>query len=214
MKRFVPFTESLHIEYRLHISKSKTKGRTFMSNQKKKVQFRGKQILLLGLVALVITAGYYRWTVESDKLISAVPTSGDAVQVNGEGQDNSDSNVQNNGETGSGEFSKLKQERDLARSQSAEEWTKIKENSDASQESKREAESKITKATENAEKERKIEMLVLSKGFADCIAYVDENSVAVTVKGGEIDGSKVAQIKDIIVGETNVPVKNIKITAL
>ncbi len=185
-----------------------------MSNQKKKFQFRGKQILLFGLVALVITAGYYRWTVEQDQIMSAVPTSGDVVQVNGDKEDKSDDNAQNNENKGSGELAKLKQERDLARSRSSEEWAKIKESSDASQEAKKDAEKKITQETANAEKERNIEAMVLSKGFDDCIAYVDENNVAVTVKGGEVDGSKVAQIKDIIVSETNVPVKNIKITAL
>lgn len=201
------------IGYRLHISK-KRKEWYFMSNQKKKFQFRGKQILLFGLVALVVTAGYYRWTVEQDQIMSAVPTSGDVVQVNGDSEDKSDDNAQNNENKGSGELAKLKQERDLARSRSSEEWTKIKESSDASQEAKKDAEKKITQETANAEKERNIEAMVLSKGFDDCIAYVDENNVSVTVKGGEVDGSKVAQIKDIIVSQTNVPVKNIKITAL
>ena len=95
-----------------------------------------------------------------------------------------------------------------------EEWKKVSQSSENSAEAKKEAEKKVLEATEFAEKERKIEVQVIGKGFEDCIAYVDGNSVSVTVKGGEIDGAKVAQIKDIIVAETNVPVKNIKINAI
>lgn len=191
-----------------------------MSSQKKKFQFKGKQILLLGLVALVITAGYYRWTVEQSNLMSsAVPTASETLPVNaensenGENNGNSNENTQNN-QGNSAEISKLRQDRDSARSLSVEEWKKIMQSSDASQEAKKDAESKVTKATDNAEKERKIETLVIAKGFEDCVAYVDESGVSVTVKGGEVDGSSVAQIKDIIVTETNVPVKNIKINAI
>ncbi len=197
-----------------------------MSSQKKKFQFRGKQILLLGLVALVITAGYYRWTVERERLSASVPAASDAVPANAEGGQNSDNNGNNNEENKDGnagenngggsteEMSKLRQERDASRGQSVEEWKKIAGDSNTSQEGKKDAEKKVAQATENAEKERKIETLVKAKGYADCFAYVDGGGVTVTVQGGEIDGSRVAQIKDIIISETNVPVKNIKINAI
>ena len=42
---------------------------------------------------------------------------------------------------------------------------------------------------------------------------MDESGVTVVVSGGEINGAKVAQIKDIIISETGVDVKNIKISA-
>ncbi len=175
-----------------------------MNNSKKKVRFKGKQILMFGLVALVITAGYYRWTVEQQELAVAIPTAGDNVSETAE-----DSEAQPDNE-----ISKLRQERDAARGQSVEEWKKIAQASETSPEGKKEAEKKIAQETENSDKERKIETQVKAKGYEDCIAHVDENGVSVTVLGGEIDGSKVAQIKDIIVTETNVPVRNIKINAI
>ncbi len=176
-----------------------------MKKSSKKIWFKGKEVLLFGLIALVITAGYYRWTVEQQQLISyeaeeAIPT---ASEQDGQG-----------GEDTTSALSKLKQERDSARSQSVEEWKKIATNNETSQEGKKDAEKKISKATENADKERNIETMVKAKGFEDCIAYVDEGGVSVTVKGGEIDGSKVAQIKDIIVSETGVSPRNIKINAM
>lgn len=163
---------------------------------------------MLGLVALVITAGYYRWTVEQEKIMTAVPTAGDALPVNSE-QEQQEEVVEKDDE-----IAKLKQERDSARSLSVEEWKKVSGSSENSAEARKEAENKVIKATENAEKERNIETQIVGKGYEGCIAYVDENGVSVTVKGGEINGAAVAQMKDIIVTETNVPVKNIKINAI
>ena len=179
------------------------------SGKKKKFQFRGKQILLLGLVALVITAGYYRWTIEQENFSVSVPTTSDAVPEqtgNNEGTEQEESE--------SIELSALRRDRDAARSQSVEDWKKISQSSEASADAKREAEKKVTMETENAEKERKIETMVKAKGFEDCFVYVDDSGVSVTVKGGEIDGAKVAQIKDIVVTETKVPARNIKINAI
>ena len=79
------------------------------SGKKKKFQFRGKQILLLGLVALVITAGYYRWTIEQENFSVSVPTTSDAVPEqtgNNEGTEQEESE--------SIELSALRRDRDAA----------------------------------------------------------------------------------------------------
>ena len=181
------------------------------SGKKRNFQFKGKQILLLGLVALVITAGYYRWTIEQSNFSASVPTTSDAVPE--ENLDNENQKLDEN-EGGQTEVSVLRRDRDAARSQSVEEWKKLSQSTEASADAKREAEKKIAIETENADKERKIETMVKAKGFDDCFAYVDESGVSVTVKGGDIDGAKVAQIKDIVVTETKVPARNIKINAI
>lgn len=183
-----------------------------MKTGKKKFTFKGRQILLVGLVALVITAGYYRWTIERDSLSMTAAVNNDTLPK--EAENKNENNESESTEQNKSDLSDLRRERDAARSQSVEEWKKITQSSDTSAEGKKEAESKIAKATENADKERKIETMVKAKGYDDCFAYVDGEGVSVTVKGGEIDGSKVAQIKDIIVTETNVSARNIRINAL
>lgn len=202
-----------------------------MSSQKQKSQnfkFRGKQILLLGLVALVISAGYYRWTIEREKLASSIPTANEALPVEADGGDNkgdenkdnnvteqkSDNNQNDNGGTQSEDIAKLRKDRDSARSASVEEWKKLKADEKSSQESRKDAENKIKQATESADAERRVETQIKAKGYDDCFAYISENGISVTVKGGQIDGSKVAAMKDIIVTETHIPVKNIKINAI
>ena len=202
-----------------------------MSSQKQKSQnfkFRGKQILLLGLVALVISAGYYRWTIEREELASSIPTANEALPVEADGGDNkgdenndnngteqkSDNNQNDNGGTQSEDIAKLRKDRDSARSASVEEWKKLKSDEKSSQESRKDAENKIKQATESADAERRVETQIKAKGYDDCFAYISENGISVTVKGGQIDGSKVAAMKDIIVTETHIPVKNIKINAM
>lgn len=192
---------------------------SIMSNQKKRTGFGGRQILLLGLVALVITAGYYRWTVEKENFGAAVSVAGDTVptEENGNAEEKNKEDNQNkddDGKKSSEQMTKLRQERDSARSASVEEWTKLTKDSATSAESRKAAEDKVKNATEATEKEKNIEMQVKAKGYEDCFAYISESGVSVTVCGGETDGAKVAQIKDIIVTETNVPVKNIKINSL
>ena len=185
-----------------------------MSSQKQKSQnfkFRGKQILLLGLVALVISAGYYRWTIEREELASSIPTANEALPVEADGGDNkgdenkdnnvteqkSDNNQNDNGGTQNEDIAKL-----------------LKSDEKSSQESRKDAENKIKQATESADAERRVETQIKAKGYDDCFAYISENGISVTVKGGQIDGSKVAAMKDIIVTETHIPVKNIKINAM
>ncbi len=202
-----------------------------MSSQKQKSQnfkFRGKQILLLGLVALVISAGYYRWTIEREELASSIPTANEALPVEADGGDNKgdenkdnnvteqklDNNQNDNGGTQNEDIAKLRKDRDSARSASVEEWKKLKSDEKSSQESRKDAENKIKQATESADAERRVETQIKAKGYDDCFAYISENGISVTVKGGQIDGSKVAAMKDIIVTETHIPVKNIKINAM
>ena len=191
-------------------------------SQNRKFKFKGKQVLLLGLAALVITAGYYRWTVETEKY-NSVPVVSETLPANGENQEENKEAKNENQENASQEGEKaenqnqslaqLRQERDSARSEAMEQWEKTAKSSETGAETKQEAEKKVKAANEYSEKEKSIETLVKAKGFEDCFAHVNEAGVTVRVKGGEINGSKVAQIKDIIVAETGVEVRNIRISA-
>ena len=191
-------------------------------SQNRKFKFKGKQVLLLGLAALVITAGYYRWTVETEKYNSvpvvseALPANGENQEENKEAQNENQENASQGGEKAENQnqsLAQLRQERDSARSEAMEQWEKTAKSSEAGAETKQEAEKKVKAANEYSEKEKSIETLVKAKGFEDCFAHVNEAGVTVRVKGGEINGSKVAQIKDIIVAETGVEVRNIRISA-
>lgn len=171
-----------------------------------KLASKGKQILLWGLVALVITAGYYRWTVEADRT-DVVPVTGEALPENAKTDEETAESGTSQG------IRELRQNRDVARGEAIEQWQKTLQNRDASQEAKQEAEQKVKAANTWSEQEKSVENLVKAKGYTDCFAQINENGISVVVSGGEINGAKVAQMKDIIITETDIPVKKIKISA-
>ncbi|MFQ9887657.1 MAG: hypothetical protein ACLRXH_03185 [Monoglobus pectinilyticus] len=67
-------------------------------NSKKKAKFRGKQVLVVGLIALVLAAGYYRWTisaVKSDAVSvssTAAPDDAETFWSNNKNDENKDNN--------------------------------------------------------------------------------------------------------------------------
>ena len=181
-------------------------------SKNRKFTLKGKQVLLLGLVALVITAGYYRWTVETEKL-ETIPVISDTLPVNSDQDGEPEGEASQNQGTESQGIAQLRQERDRSRGESVEQWQKTLQAKESSQEMRTDAEKKMKNANEWAEKEKTVETLVKAKGFPDCFAHINENGISVVVSGSEINGAKVAQIKDIIVSETGIPVRNMKISA-
>ena len=61
------------------------------------------------------------------------------------------------------------------------------------------------------ESEGTIESLIKAQGFEDCVAYLDGESAKIVVKTEGLDKSQAAAIKEIILGEADVPAENIRI---
>jgi len=61
--------------------------------------------------------------------------------------------------------------------------------------------------------EGQIENLVVAKGYADCVAFMGENSISVVVSAAEdgLQTEDVAKIKDIVLSETDYTTDQIKI---
>lgn len=74
--------------------------------------------------------------------------------------------------------------------------------------------STITKIAESSVTESRVETLIKAKGFSDIIVFINDDDVSVVAdkNGEELESADVAKIKDIIVTETNIDAKNIKIT--
>lgn len=206
-------------------------------NSKKSTKFRGKQILVVGLIALVLAAGYYRWTVgairsdavsvsstaapsdsqsENDDKDAQTFWGGDSDKNEDEDKKNDDNNAgqeNSSSQSVSDIISRSRQDRDTLRGDTMDKWKEIAANKDASETTKKQAEENIVKLTKYSENENAIETNVKSKGFNDCFAQVSESGVSVIVKGGNLDSASVAQIKDIIIGETGVSASQIKISS-
>ena len=61
------------------------------------------------------------------------------------------------------------------------------------------------------ESEGNIESLIKAQGIEDCVVYLDGESAKVVVKSQGLEKGQAASIKDIILGEVNVPAENIRI---
>lgn len=60
--------------------------------------------------------------------------------------------------------------------------------------------------------ESQIESLVTAKGYADCVAFMGDESISVVVSDGDgLDSADVAKIKDIVIQETDYTAEQIKI---
>ena len=61
--------------------------------------------------------------------------------------------------------------------------------------------------------ESEIENLVAAKGYADCVAYIGDNSVSVVVSAPEsgLQAADVAKITDIVMGQTSFAADQVKI---
>ena len=171
--------------------------------------FKGKQILLSGLVALVLVAGYYRWTVdEKGKTIEVIneinPVSEESIESS-----ETFSNI-SAGETNY--FDKSKYERDLARSESIE-TLRILSEDEENDEKVKETENKISEIALRGEKESVIENLIIAKGFSDCVVFIEDNSLSVVVKADSLDKSAVNKIKDIVLTQTDFKSSQIRISS-
>lgn len=213
-----------------------------MSSKKTKtgkgLRFRGKQIFVVGLIALVLAAGYYRWTMGAlnPDAVSVSSTAAPSPESSDDGKDtetfwggkddnaNEDkdenktednnenaSDVQNQSDANI--LNRSRQDRDKLRGETMDKWKEISSNKDASESAKKQAEDNIVKLTEYSENENTIETNVKAKGFDDCFAQVGESGVTLIVKGGSLDSASVAQLKDIIIAETGVAASQIKISA-
>ncbi len=105
----------------------------------------------------------------------------------------------------------------LSRQQSKDEALSILQttlsDNNASSDAKTSAEAAIAAMATNAISESRIENLVMAKGFPDCVAIIDGNTVSVVVSTPDegLIGSDVAKIKDIVIAETQIGADKIRI---
>ncbi len=102
-------------------------------------------------------------------------------------------------------------DRERVRDTAIDTYREIVDNDSTSAETKADALAKMTKLADAMTSEVNIENLVMAKGFENCVAVVSGDSVDVIVKTVGLLPSDIAQIRDIVISETNAPLENIRI---
>lgn len=113
----------------------------------------------------------------------------------------------------SGYFASARLNRQQARDSALSILQQTAESADADQTMKDEAGTAIQTLATYTVSEAQIENLVTAKGYADCVAFIGDNSVSVVVAstGEGLSDADVAKITEIVTGETGYAASQIKI---
>lgn len=173
-----------------------------------------KQIILSALVVILGGAIYVNY-LYADKdagfpITQSVSTTaenteesknyGDAQLVNGTVESNSDY------------FTQASLEKSKTMDEAIQTAQAVLEKVNVTEEEKTQATAKMMELTQQIEDEGKIENLIKSKGFEECVVYLDNQSANVVVKTEGLTVEQAAQIKNIILSEKDVESENISIT--
>lgn len=109
-------------------------------------------------------------------------------------------------------YTSSKLERDKMYSQMLETYQKILESNTISAEQKAISEQEITKINQTKNAIMIAENLISTKGFANSVIFVNDNSVSVVVKSENLTQEQIAQLQNIISRELKVEIENIHIS--
>ncbi|MDD6316818.1 MAG: SpoIIIAH-like family protein [Clostridia bacterium] len=148
---------------------------------------------------------------ETSKMLGeAALVDGDAA--GGIGTD-TDTDTQTVGTVSENYFAEARLSRQQARDEAVSILNTTVENEAADETSSQEASAAIQVMAQSAMQESRIENLIIAKGYADCVVFVNETGVNVIVSGpeGGLQDSDVAKITEIVMEETGCAASAIKI---
>lgn len=108
-------------------------------------------------------------------------------------------------------FSQANANRQKARDEATDMVKEILNDIKSSEQAKAEAVKQAADIAKNIQQESNIESLVKSKGFDNCIAFIQNGECSVVVSSNEFDESSAITIKDIVSGQAGIPFDKIKI---
>ena len=186
------------------------------------------------LAMMLVTAGYWNYISNESQTIETVSMSqnnqesensrdehlGDATLVsnnelaNEENEIIEDESEEESVETSvkeDGYFQESKLSRDTMYSQTLETYQNILNNTNVSEEQKAIVTQEITELNKEKNAIMICENLISTKGFKNCVIFVNVESISVIVESQELKPDEIAQIQNIISREMNAKVENIHI---
>ena len=180
------------------------------------------QIIVFVLALLLVTAGYLGIGQSAQNELLEISANnitqtdenenlGDATLVNGTAL------VPNDIETSQVEtinddyYASSKLQRETMYSQTIESYQKMIDSSEISAEQKSVAQNEIIKINNEKNAIMIIENLIITKGFENVVLFINNKSVNVIVKAGNLAAEDIAQIQNIVSRELNTEISNIHI---
>ena len=180
-----------------------------------------KKTAVIAMVALLVcTAVYLNWSYRRGKDDEEVSV-GDAAVVSDEERllgavGDVSSGVDSNGSVSAAVeeyFANLRLSRREARDEAISVLEVTSEDDSLSMASRESALESINTLANNAVTEARIESLVISKGYEDCAAFLNSESLSIVVAppSGGLQTEDAVRIKDIAVAETDIALEKIRI---
>lgn len=184
-------------------------------------------VIIYVLALMLVTAGYWSYISNETKTIETVSMSsnnesdeevnrdehlGDATLVTSNDVVDEDENTETvTTAENDGYFQESKLARDTMYSQTLETYHGILNNSNVSEEQKAIVTQEITKLNKEKNAIMICENLISTKGFTNCVIFVNVDSVSIIVEADELKTDEIAQIQNIISRELGTDVENIHI---
>ncbi|MBE6973626.1 MAG: SpoIIIAH-like family protein [Ruminococcaceae bacterium] len=182
------------------------------------MQMAKRNTVVAAVVLFVCLAVYLNWNYQDKGGTDAGKTLGDAALVAGESKDSLLSGMQEQGTqdgtaSASGYFANARLNRQQARDSALSMLQEASAGADADQAMKEQTAAAIQTMADYTVTEAQIENLVVAKGYADCVAFIGEDTVSVVVEisGGQLTDVDTARITDIVTQATQFPASQIKI---
>lgn len=110
-------------------------------------------------------------------------------------------------------FEEARLARTKARDEAMDSLQKSLKKASLTEQEKTDLTARLTQEVDAITQESDVEALIKAKGFVDCVAYVSEGKVNITVmtSGDRLTADEVTQIRDIVLSKCNVTAQNITV---
>lgn len=191
-----------------------------------KIKNKTGTVAIYVLALMLVALGYWNYiSVESQKIQTVAETKND---INQQDENLGDAQLVSNNEIIKEEeneevvntepiqekddyFETSKLERDKMYSQTLETYKEMLNNSNVSEEQKAIVTQEITDLSKEKNAVMISENLITTKGFSNCVIFVNTDSVSIVVEKQELKTEEIAQIQNIISRELNVKMEQIHI---
>lgn len=183
--------------------------------------FAKKQLMMVALVAALGVAVYLNYYFTNEPSLSAgadAPSSsedgtlGDAYFVNGTVSDVPKEETLVDGTAAESYFDKARASRTAAREEALRLLQETLGRADASAEEKKQAQDQASAVAARVLQESNIENMILAKGFADCVVFIDGETCSVVVDAEQLQQQESLQILELVMSHAQIASEKVQIT--
>ena len=188
-----------------------------------KTFLKKKQLMMVALVAALGLAVYLNYYLTEEPLLSAGTGADTSVEESSEPDrlgeatfvDAPVSKPENTSKPTdeSGYFDTARKNRTAAREEALSILQEVLDNAQTTAQEKEAATREATAIAQRVLAESNIENLITAKGFADAVAYIQEDSCSVVVQAEELQPQQSLQILEIAVSQSGVSPEKVQVTA-